>query len=92
MRLGYGYMKEMALFYKWELEIDEKTSFWEDFLQLVTLVKYLLDTWDNDFKKYIDSFATNFMWSKKFKYLVDLWVFLKYLINEENYEIKKDNE
>lgn len=69
--------KEIHFLYDWKLEIDEKTSFWREFLALVSMSNYFIrenNKNENEFLEMLENMKIS-----KYIELRDLWFFLEFI-------------
>lgn len=85
-RLIFWFHKEKRLFYDWKINIDEKTSFWEDLLHIIALIKYILSYWDLKLQNEIKNFIKVIIKPNHGNEITDLWDFLEYIIKDHNNE------
>lgn len=80
--------KEIHFLYDWKLEIDEKTSFWREFLVLVSMCNYFIRENEKNEKEFL--WMLENMKKSQYTDFKELWFFLEFIYLD--YKKSDDNE
>lgn len=81
LRISSAFEIERELFYNWELEIDDNTSFWQDLLILVTMAKIYFNLWEKEKENFLQIVSR--LKISNYKNTIDLGYFLEHLYLSE---------